>query len=141
MSSALLSLIQGYQNIQEKKRMWKESEMQLESRVSRGEISNEEAFWTQLSKSEFTRDIAFKKLHDMGVEGYATGGWVMKPTFAMVGEREPELVIPKSKMGQGGFGGNTHIEIHNINLPTMDRVSAENLVVNAITDARRHARI
>ena len=141
MSSALLSLIQGYQNIQEKKRMWKESEMQLESRVSRGEISNEEAFWTQLSKSEFTKDIAFKKLHDMGVEGYATGGWVMKPTFAMVGEREPELIIPKSKMGQGGFGGNTHIEIHNINLPTMDRVSAENLVVNAITDARRHARI
>jgi len=29
----------------------------------------------------------------------------MKPTIALMGEREPELVIPKSKMGAGGFGG------------------------------------
>jgi tape measure domain-containing protein len=141
MASALLSLIKGYQNIQEKKRIWKETEMQLESRVSRGEISNEEAFWIQLSTSGFTRDIAFKKLHDMGVEGYASGGWVTQPQLAMVAEREPELIIPKSKMGTGGFGGNTHIEIHAINVPTMDAVAAENLVVNAMNDARRHSRL
>jgi tape measure domain-containing protein len=79
----------------------------------------------------------------LGIEPYplAKGGWVMKPTIALIGEREPELVIPKSKLGSSGLGGNTHIEIHNINMPTMDRATAENVVVNAINDARRHNRI
>jgi tape measure domain-containing protein len=79
----------------------------------------------------------------LGIEPYplAKGGWVMKPTIALMGEREPELVIPKSKLGSSGLGGNTHIEIHNINMPTMDRAMAENVVVQAVEDAKRHNRI
>ena len=76
-----------------------------------------------------------------GIGGYAEGGWVMNPQLAMVGEREPELIIPKSKLGSSGLGGNTHIEIHNINIPTMDRAMAENVVVQAFTDAQRHGRL
>jgi len=76
-----------------------------------------------------------------GIGGYAEGGWVMNPQLAMVGEREPELIIPKSKLGSSGIGGNTHIEIHNINIPTMDRAMAENVVVQAFTDAQRHGRL
>jgi len=83
---------------------------------------------------------AYKEAHPEQ-KSYATGGWIMKPTIALMGEREPELVIPKSKLGSSGLGGNTHIEIHNINVPTLDRQAAENLVVWAVEDARRHNRI
>lgn len=94
--------------------------------------------WDKLFTPDSAEDKAWKAGH---VGEFASGGWIMKPTIALMGEREPELVIPKSKMGSSGFGGNTHIEIHNINVPTMDRQAAENLVIQAVTDAKRHARI
>jgi hypothetical protein len=35
-----------------------------------------------------------------GIAGYAKGGWVTKPTVALMGENEPELVTPLSKLGK-----------------------------------------
>jgi tape measure domain-containing protein len=52
------------------------------------------------------------------VPGFASGGYVSRPTLAMIGEGgEPEFVVPESKMaalmGGGGGGG---ITIHNVNV-------------------------
>lgn len=38
----------------------------------------------------------------IGVPGFAAGGLVTKPTFAMIGEAGPELVIPVSQLGVPG---------------------------------------
>ena len=40
------------------------------------------------------------------IPGFAQGGYVNKPTLAVVGEREPEYIIPESKMGSMGGGVN-----------------------------------
>ena len=41
------------------------------------------------------------------VPAFAAGGVVTGPTLAMVGEgAEPEAIVPLSKAGQMGFGGN-----------------------------------
>lgn len=37
------------------------------------------------------------------ISGFATGGLVMRPTLAMVGEAGPELIVPLSKMNNGQF--------------------------------------
>jgi len=37
------------------------------------------------------------------ISGFATGGLVMRPTLAMVGEAGPELIVPLSKMNNGTF--------------------------------------
>lgn len=44
----------------------------------------------------------------LGVPKMAKGGFVKKPTLAMIGDAGPEVVIPLSKMGQAGGGGNTY---------------------------------
>jgi hypothetical protein len=36
------------------------------------------------------------------LQGYQSGGYVSKKTLAWLGEREPEWIIPQSKMGQFG---------------------------------------
>lgn len=35
---------------------------------------------------------------------FQRGGWANRPTFGKLGEQEPELVVPKSKLGQLGTG-------------------------------------
>ena len=49
------------------------------------------------------------------VPGFATGGYVNKPTLAVIGEREPEYVIPESKMGSMGRAS---VNIENFNAIT-----------------------
>lgn len=44
--------------------------------------------------------------------GLASGGVVNSPTLAMVGENEPEAVIPLSRLNGGGFGGGVTININ-----------------------------
>jgi hypothetical protein len=46
------------------------------------------------------------ELHAAGVPGYAAGGIAWRPTLATVGEREPELIMPLSKI-RGGDGAST----------------------------------
>lgn len=69
------------------------------------------------------------------IAGYQEGGWVMKPTIALMGEREPELIIPKSKMVSGGFGG---MSFGNINVyvtsPTANVSEVKRNVVVAIKE-------
>lgn len=48
--------------------------------------------------------IAFKYLKSK-LPGFAEGGRVTQPTIAMIGEREPETIIPDSK--RGAFGNTT----------------------------------
>jgi hypothetical protein len=43
---------------------------------------------------------------------FASGGWAMSPQLAYVAEREPELIIPQSRMGELGGGGTV---IFNVN--------------------------
>lgn len=111
MASALNGLIQGYLNIQAKRQAFKESEMRLETMVNAGEISPEVALLMQMEKSSIgaTHNLAVRKLHEMGVEGYAEGGSfiVTQPTLFMAGEagRERVDVTPNSKMGSSGMGG------------------------------------
>ena len=42
----------------------------------------------------------------------ASGGVAMSPTLAVIGEREPEAVVPLSRSGDMGFGGNITHEAH-----------------------------
>jgi hypothetical protein len=52
--------------------------------------------------------VNFGTIPDVKLPRLAEGGIVSSPTIAMIGEgREPEAVIPLSKMGQFGMGGNT----------------------------------
>jgi len=46
---------------------------------------------------------------DKDIEKFATGGFVKKPTLAMVGEQEPEYIIPQSKM-RGMFSSPTIVQ-------------------------------
>ncbi|WP_028518157.1 phage tail protein [Ruminococcus flavefaciens] len=43
-----------------------------------------------------------------GIPAYAEGGRVTRPTFALIGEKEPETIIPDSKRSE--FGNITNIE-------------------------------
>lgn len=43
--------------------------------------------------------------YGFGLQPFATGGIVTRPTAALIGEREPEAVIPLSRMGDMSGGG------------------------------------
>ena len=59
--------------------------------------------------------------------GFATGGYVNRPTLAVVGEREPEYIIPESKMGSMGRGSNITIENFNTVTNATSQEIAEDL--------------
>lgn len=42
-----------------------------------------------------------------GLPAFASGGVVRRPTVALVGEREPELIVPLSRLRRGEGGGTT----------------------------------
>jgi hypothetical protein len=57
--------------------------------------------------------INFGSIPEVSLPRLAEGGIVTGPTIAMIGEgREPEAVIPLSKMGSMGFGGGGNITIN-----------------------------
>ena len=66
----------------------------------------------------------------MRVKPYARGGWITKPTLALMGEAGPEYVMPKSQMG---------ITVE-VNIGTMIGTDkeAERVMVSAITSAVKH---
>ena len=64
-----------------------------------------------------------------GVRALAKGGWVTRPTVALLGEREPEAVIPQSQIGRLG----TSVQVH------VDARGA--LFTNEYTSQRKLARI
>jgi hypothetical protein len=43
---------------------------------------------------------------------FGDGGRVTKPTFALIGEKEPETIVPDSKRGEFGNTYNTEVHIH-----------------------------
>ena len=45
-----------------------------------------------------------------GVRALAKGGWVTRPTVALLGEREPEAVIPQSQIGRLGTSVQVHVD-------------------------------
>ena len=45
----------------------------------------------------------YADMSDMGIEHFARGGIVRRPTIGLVGEAGPEAIIPLSQMGGGGF--------------------------------------
>jgi hypothetical protein len=48
-------------------------------------------------------DLQMPDFGDMGIEHFAEGGIVRRPTIGLVGERGPEAIIPLSEMGSGGL--------------------------------------
>jgi hypothetical protein len=51
--------------------------------------------------------VNFGSIPEVNLPRLAEGGIVTSPTIAMIGEgREPEAIIPLSKLGSMGFGGN-----------------------------------
>lgn len=55
--------------------------------------------------------IAFKWLKSK-LPAFAEGGRVTSPTIALVGEKEPETIVPDSKRGEFGNTYNTEVHIH-----------------------------
>lgn len=56
-------------------------------------------------------EYVYDKLHDEDVPEFANGGRVTRPTYALVGEKEPETIIPDSKLGMlGGVTININVE-------------------------------
>jgi hypothetical protein len=48
-------------------------------------------------------DDAFRKTtHTTAIPQYGDGGRVTMPTFALIGEKEPETIVPDSKRGEFG---------------------------------------
>lgn len=84
-----------------------------------------------------------------GFESFQHGGWVTRPTLALMGEREPELVTPLSKLPSHG-SGDMIINIENRGAP-MQIVNADmrddedqrilNLIVDDIARGGRVRRI
>jgi hypothetical protein len=71
------------------------------------------AFDSRVLSAEQARAIAavpMSAFKNFTVPGLATGGMVTSPTFAMIGEAGPEVVIPLDKMG--GMGGQTFVTIN-----------------------------
>jgi predicted esterase len=57
--------------------------------------------------------VNFGTIPEVSLPRLAEGGIVTSPTIAMIGEgREPEAVIPLSKLGSMGFGGGGNITIN-----------------------------
>jgi hypothetical protein len=57
--------------------------------------------------------VNFGTIPEVSLPRLAEGGIVTGPTIAMIGEgREPEAIIPLSKMGSMGFGGGGNITIN-----------------------------
>jgi hypothetical protein len=57
--------------------------------------------------------INFGSIPEVKLPRLAEGGIVTSPTIAMIGEgREPEAVIPLSKLGSMGFGGGANITVN-----------------------------
>ena len=57
--------------------------------------------------------VNFGEIPNVKLPRLAEGGIVTSPTIAMIGEgREPEAVIPLSKLGSMGFGGGANITVN-----------------------------
>jgi hypothetical protein len=58
---------------------------------------------TQLEKiKSILKRVLEALLPGVPIEGYASGGYASRPTLTWVAEKEPEWIIPQSKMGQVG---------------------------------------
>lgn len=56
-------------------------------------------------------EYVYDKLHGEDIPEFANGGRVTKPTYALIGEKEPETVVPDSKLGMlGGVTININVE-------------------------------
>ena len=65
--------------------------------------------------SAYKRDVYGRLTEEWlkyGGIAFGGGGRVTKPTFALVGEKEPETIIPDSKRGEFGNTYNTEVHIH-----------------------------
>jgi hypothetical protein len=85
-----------------------------------------------------------------GVSPYANGGWITEPIAGVglrsgrgytLGEKEAELVIPRSRMGEsaGGAGGMT-VNVH-LHGDYYGQSSFEDAVVGAIETGRKRGRL
>ena len=66
----------------------------------------------------------------------ASGGLVMRPTLAVVGERGPEAVIPLTRSGGANVGGNTLIVNYHQNAPVYGMADFQREVARAVRDTK-----
>jgi hypothetical protein len=67
-----------------------------------------------------------------GLRPMATGGLVMRPTAALIGEAGPEAIIPLDRMGS--MGSNIHVTVNTV---AGDPMAIERVVLDAISRASR----
>ena len=94
--------------------------------------------------------------HGYGVSPFAKGGWITEPIVGVgmnsgrgytLGEKEAELVVPRSKLGasppgaSGGAGGDVHHHYHLTFSGAVFGTDVEDVVVDAIVSAQRRGRI
>lgn len=70
------------------------------------------------------------------ISSFQTGGWAMTPQIASIAEREPELIIPKSKLSTSGLGGTTIVNISfpNVDVNHLDKGRFKHLVETSINE-------
>jgi hypothetical protein len=90
--------------------------------------------------------------HGYGVSPFAKGGWITEPIFGVgqksgrgytLGEHEPELVVPRSKVGAvagGGGGGAPEIHVH-LHGNYYGQPSFADAVLAALEEGRRRGRV
>jgi TP901 family phage tail tape measure protein len=96
------------------------------------------AFDSRVFTAEQARAIAAvprSAFDNMVIPGLATGGLVTSPTFAMIGEAGPEVVIPLDRMGK--VGGDTYVI--NVTGGMMDPEGVAREVVKVLNDAQRRS--
>jgi hypothetical protein len=83
--------------------------------------------------------INFGSIPEVSLPRLAEGGIVTGPTIAMIGEgREPEAVIPLSKLGSMGFGGGgMNISVNAGLISTPDQIGQQ--IIEAILKAQRRS--
>ena len=85
-----------------------------------GSISPSSLAKTPSAKSAFPTTPQSTSGGTFNPQGHAVaaeGGIAIKPTFAMLAEREPEIVAPLSQLAGLGGGGNNNVEVNVIGVP------------------------
>ena len=76
-------------------------------------------------------------LSRVSIPRLASGGIVTRPTLAEIGEREPEAVIPLSKLGRYGGGGSGNIKV----VIELDGERLGEYVINRVNQGSRNGEL
>lgn len=93
--------------------------------------------FTLPSVTVFGKTIGGFTLSTPDIPYLAAGGIVTRPTLAVVGEAGPEAVIPLSRAGGPGLGGEVHIHFHGPVVGSQARREVAAMVAQGLQEAPR----